>query len=121
MNKKIGTGFLIDSAYHGSTYVILQTPFMKQALRDTMEDFLYASTKSPDAGWHGFVTNGNYSFFYSGMLLATAAFNLTLRAWVPVLYTWVGLLDTELHCKHFCVLNEQILLLLLLYFLVYSP
>ena len=81
---------------------------MEQNLQEAVADWIENSTDGPDAGRHGFVTDGNHSFFRDGTLLTTCSFSSVMKAWVPVLYTWVARLDTEHHRPHFRFLNSQI-------------
>lgn len=58
---------------------------------------------------HGFVTDGDHSYFRVGTLLATCAFSSRMTSWAPVLYTWVLRLDTEHHRVHFRNLIKAII------------
>ncbi|KAJ3557349.1 hypothetical protein NM688_g1521 [Phlebia brevispora] len=67
LNKKLD-GFIIDSQVHGPSFIMMQS----------------AAMKWPNTGRHGFITDGDHSFFQSGTLLTTVAFSPVLKQWVPV-------------------------------------
>lgn len=101
LSKKFETPFIVDSCLHGPIYITMQTPFMAQMLDEAVDSWIEDAEDGPEAGRHGFVTDGDHSYFRQGPLLATCAFNKVLNAWVPVLYTWIDGLDTEHHRPHF--------------------
>lgn len=106
--EKMGvSGIIAGSSLFQPGYLSIQTPWMKQVLGEAVHDWV---APRPGAGEtrHGFVTDGDHSYFTTGNLLVTVAFNLTLYAWVPVLYTWVSKLDTQHHRAHFAILNRCI-------------
>ena len=88
--------FLVGSSVHGPTYLMFQTPFMRSLIEESVE-----SWASDDDGHHGFVTDGDHSFFRSGVLLATCTFNAIMQSWAPALYTWILRQDIEHHRPHF--------------------
>lgn len=108
LNDKL-EGFVVDSKMHGPTYLMVQSPDMKEWLKEAVEDWLRADEDGPTAGRHGFVTDGDHSFFRDGTLLTTVAFNSVLKQWVPVLYTWVSSLDKAHHRIHFNRLNDDVI------------
>ncbi len=105
---KLGGRFIVESSFSGPTYFSIQTPFMETIIEESVEDWIAQDMSGPDAGRHGFVTDGDQSFFRQGTLLTTCAFSTTLNKWVPVLYTWIDGLDTEHHRPHFRRLNQSI-------------
>ncbi len=109
LTSKHGVRFIVESSFSGPTYFVLQTPFMVSIIEESVRDWVLQDMSGPDAGRHGFVTDGDQSFFRQGTLLATCAFSTTLAQWVPVLYSWVDGLDTDHHRPHFRRLNQAIL------------
>ncbi|KAE9401742.1 hypothetical protein BT96DRAFT_937764 [Gymnopus androsaceus JB14] len=65
LEKKLNEPFIIDSRLHGSVIVlVLQTPFMRQMLHESIDLWLNDSTPDdPDASRHGCITDGDHSFF----------------------------------------------------------
>ncbi|TFK81763.1 hypothetical protein K466DRAFT_501589, partial [Polyporus arcularius HHB13444] len=108
LNAKLGTRFVVESSFSGPTYFVMQTPFMEKVIEESVADWITQDTSGPDAGRHGFVTDGDQSFFRQGTLLATCAFSTTVNMWLPVLYSWIDGLDTEHHRPHFRRLNQAI-------------
>lgn len=109
LNNKLGVRFIIESSFSSPTYFALRTPFMISVIRESVGDWVTQDLSGPDAGRHGFVTDGDQSFCRQGTLLATCAFSTTLCQWVPVLYTWMDALDAEHHRPHFRLLNQAII------------
>ena len=109
LRDKLGLDFIVESSFSGPTYFTLQTPFMVQVIEESVEDWVLQDRQSPDSGRHGFVTDGDHTFFTLGTLLATCAFSTTMGQWIPVLYTWVHGLDVLHHSPHFRRLNTEIL------------
>ncbi|KAJ3552568.1 hypothetical protein NM688_g4086 [Phlebia brevispora] len=108
--NKLEPGFIIDSRIsHPASYLSMQSPFMKLIIKESVDDWIRTSSEGPGAGRHGFVTDGDHSFFRTGTLLATCAFSISMNTWVPVLYTWVLHLDTDHHRAHFRNLNRSII------------
>jgi len=95
--------FVIDSSAHGPSYLVFQTPFMKSMVHETVETWTFDGT-----GRHGFVTDGDHSFFNTGVLLITCSFSTILQSWVPVLYTWILRQDIEHHRPHFRHISKRI-------------
>lgn len=108
VNERLN-GFIVDSKLHGPIYIMVQSSDMRDWLKEAVEDWLRADAEGPTAGRHGFVTDGDHSFFRDGTLLTTVAFNLVLKQWVPVLYTWVASLDKAHHRVHFNRLNHGVI------------
>ena len=109
VEKKLGAPFIVESSFSGPTYFTLQTPFMVDIIGESVADWIKQDVHSPDSGRHGFVTDGDHTFFSQGTLLVTCAFSTMLGQWIPVLYTWVHSLDIAHHCPHFRQLNAAIL------------
>ncbi|KAH6916538.1 hypothetical protein BKA70DRAFT_1419447 [Coprinopsis sp. MPI-PUGE-AT-0042] len=100
--------FVIGSGFHGSTkYAVFQTPFMAQLLSESVTEWDVRPAQSE--GRHGYVTDGDHSYFKTGVLLATCAFNAALESWAPVLFTWIRHQNSEHHRPHFRILFSQIL------------
>lgn len=79
---------------------------MREILLKAVDDW---KNESPNAeARHGFVTDGNESFFQDGVLLTTCIFSTTLKSWVPVLWTWTPKRDVESHRPHFRYLFRQV-------------
>lgn len=108
LNKELGSTFLVDSGFVDRAYVVMQTPFMKRLVGEAVEDWLTNSADGPDAGRHGFMTDGDHTFFSHGVLLVTAGFSRYTASWQPLLYTWISGLGTDDHCPHFHHLNSSI-------------
>lgn len=101
LQKKLKTPFMIDSSIHGPIYVMVQTPFMDKLIKDAVEDWIEETHTGSEDARHGFVTDGDHSFFRDGVLLATCVFSKVLNCWAPVLYTWIDGLDIAHHRPHF--------------------
>lgn len=102
--------FILDSNLGGPIYCVMQTSFMRQLIHDAVADWLndpveMASSTPPR---HGFVTDGDNSFFQRGVLLVTCVFSSVLGQWAPVLYTWIEGSDTAHHRAHFRCLHHDI-------------
>ncbi|KAF8516236.1 hypothetical protein JB92DRAFT_3311114 [Gautieria morchelliformis] len=108
LKEKFDTEFLVNSGIHSPTFIVLQTPFMAEHfLTDAIADWL-DSPASEEHARHGFVVDGDHSFFKSGVLLATCAWSHVLNKWAPVLYTWIDRQDIAHHRPHFKHLFGQI-------------
>lgn len=110
LNKELPSPFLINSGFVNQAFLVMQNRFMKQIITDTIIDWKADLLEGPNAGRHGFVTNGNHTFFHPGVLLTNCAFSTVLAAWVPVLYTQINGQSTEHHHPHFRHLNFAILM-----------
>lgn len=108
LNTKLGVRFVQESRVEGPTYFVLRTPFMDLTMRDSVVDWVADLQVGDDVGRHGLVIDGDHSFFRTGTLLATCAFNKVLGQWVPVLYSWILHLDIGHHRPHFRYLNASI-------------
>ena len=97
--------FLIESSVHGPTYLMFQTPFMRSLVEDSVESWVLDDSD----GHHGFVTDGDHSFFRSGVLLVTCTFNTIMQSWIPTLYTWVLRQDIEHHRPHFRRISDTVI------------
>lgn len=107
--KKLDSPFFIDSRLHGPIFITCQTPFMEQLIGEASLAWIQDSSTGDDSsGRHGFVTDGDHSFFRSGQLLATCVFSQVLNSWAPVLYTFMNGADTNHHRPHFHHVNEGV-------------
>ncbi|KAH6906610.1 hypothetical protein BKA70DRAFT_1401368 [Coprinopsis sp. MPI-PUGE-AT-0042] len=101
--------FLIDSGFHGkAAYVSLQTPWMAKQLQASVADWA-TQQGGAIANRHGYVTDGDHTYFRQGVLLATCTFSIQMACWIPVLYTWIFRQTTENHQPHFRNLFQQII------------
>lgn len=107
LNSKLGEPFIVDSGFHDICFIQFQTPFMEEAIKRTVDEWLEMDPQK-DAK-HGFVTDGNHSFFKAGVLLTTSIFDITTLAWIPVLYTWILNPDEKHHLPHFQRINAAII------------
>ncbi|KAF8512886.1 hypothetical protein JB92DRAFT_3116745 [Gautieria morchelliformis] len=108
LHEQRSTRFLLDSAFHHPTYVVVQTPWMQQCvLAEAVDDWINTPSGEGDAR-HRFVTDGDHSFFKSGVLLATCAFSRTLETWAPTMYTWIQSQDIAHHQPHFKQMFHQV-------------
>ncbi|TFK34948.1 hypothetical protein BDQ12DRAFT_612575, partial [Crucibulum laeve] len=102
LNNKFEVPFIVESQFHGPTYICLQTPFMDQLIKESVESWISDELEEgPITSRHGFVTDGDHSFYQNGVSLVTCAYNSTIQAWVPILYTWIDRQDTAHHRPHF--------------------
>ncbi|KIM39432.1 hypothetical protein M413DRAFT_415326 [Hebeloma cylindrosporum] len=92
LSEEFKKPFLVESSVHGPTYLMFQTPFMKSLVQESVDSWVL-----DDNVRHGFVTDGDHSFFRSGVLLVTCTFSTVMQAWVPTLYTWILRQDIEHH------------------------
>ncbi|KAJ7337396.1 hypothetical protein DFH08DRAFT_812749 [Mycena albidolilacea] len=60
-------------------------PFMDSLIKEAVEAWIADFAEGPEAGHHGFVTDGDMSFFRHGPLLATSVFSGGFTKWAPVL------------------------------------
>ncbi|KAJ7767357.1 hypothetical protein B0H14DRAFT_2633085 [Mycena olivaceomarginata] len=67
---KLSTSFIVDSSLNGPCYISFQTPFMDSLIKEAIEVWIADFAEGPEAGRHGFVTDGDMSFFRHGPLLA---------------------------------------------------
>ncbi|KAJ6535381.1 hypothetical protein DFH09DRAFT_1091717 [Mycena vulgaris] len=109
LNNRFSTPFIIDSGLSGPVYLTLQTPFMDEIIREAVESWIVDLADGPGASRHGFVIDGDHSFFRQGPLLATCAFSTTSREWTPILYSWINGLDTAHHRPHFRHIFQSII------------
>ncbi|KAF8061718.1 hypothetical protein FPV67DRAFT_293744 [Lyophyllum atratum] len=101
LNKELEVPFMVESQFHGPTYICLQTPFMEQIVKEAVESWIEDERDGPSASRHGFVTEGDHSYFQHGVLLVSCSFSAVLNMWVPVLYTWIDGQDINHHRPHF--------------------
>ncbi|KAF9547410.1 hypothetical protein CPC08DRAFT_648784, partial [Agrocybe pediades] len=104
LNERFPTPFMIDSAFHGPTYIVFRTPFMLRMLQECVNSW----GDTTEVARHGMVTDGDHTFFKDGVLNVTCVFSNVLSAWTPVLYTWILGLDTEHHRPHFHHISREI-------------
>ncbi|EAU81295.2 hypothetical protein CC1G_07225 [Coprinopsis cinerea okayama7 len=107
LNEELGEVFLIDSSLHNQAYLVFKTKWMDEVLQDSVDE--WGSLDPIMEERHGFVTDGNHSYFKEGILLTSSAFNSLLREWVPVVYTWILGEDIEHHRPHFRHLFKPII------------
>ncbi|KAJ7198233.1 hypothetical protein C8J57DRAFT_1262469 [Mycena rebaudengoi] len=107
--QKLTTPFIIDSSLNGRVYFTLQSLFMDALIKEAVDRWLADFAEGPEAGRHGFVTDGDHSFFRHGPLLASCMFSIVANGWAPVLYTWIDQQDIAHHRPHFwCLFNTVI-------------
>lgn len=108
LERKFGSQVVVGSQLSRPGYIAVQNDWMRLVLKEAVADWLVLDD-GPGATRHGFVTDADHSFFQCGSLLVSVAFNTTLSAWIPVLYTWVHKLDTAHHQAHFLLLNRCVI------------
>jgi hypothetical protein len=101
LRAKLSTPFIVDSSLNGPAYISFQTPFMDSLIKEAVEAWIMDFAEGPEAGRHGFVTDGDMTFFRNGPLLASCVFSGGFAKWAPVLYTWIDQQDTAHHRVHF--------------------
>lgn len=102
------TPWIKNSDFLNNQFVTMQTPFMAEVfLRDSVKSWSsdILEVKGPH---HGVITDGSHDFFKEGILLTSLVFSQIVLRWVPVLFTWVGVFDTEHHRVHFLSLFKNI-------------
>ncbi|KAJ6465938.1 hypothetical protein C8R47DRAFT_45502 [Mycena vitilis] len=109
LRKKIDIPFIVDSSLSGPAFISFQTPFMESLIKDAVEAWIVDFAEGPEAGRHGFVTDGDMSFFRHGPLLASCVFSGGFLKWAPVLYTWIEQQDTAHHRTHFRCLFKSVI------------
>ncbi|KAH6897925.1 hypothetical protein BKA70DRAFT_1527968, partial [Coprinopsis sp. MPI-PUGE-AT-0042] len=110
IQKKLEGPFLIDSGFHGdAVFAVLQTPWMATQLRTSATCTTALRVSEAASTRHGYVTDGDHSFFSHGVLLASCTFSDEMESWIPVLYTWILKQTTEGHRPHFRNLLGQII------------
>lgn len=100
--------FMVQSSMANLGYFTLQTRWMRDVVTESVLDWIENSSSGPEVGRHGFVTDGDHSYFREGTLLTTCAFNSVLMAWAPVALHLGSSSDTEHHRPHFRYLNRNI-------------
>ncbi|KAJ7721712.1 hypothetical protein DFH07DRAFT_946809, partial [Mycena maculata] len=109
LRNRLTTPFIVDSSLNGPVYVSFQTPFMDDLIKESVEAWISDFSEGPEAGRHGFVTDGDMSFFRHGPPLASCVFSGGFTSWAPVLYTWIGEQDTAHHRAHFRCLFKSVI------------
>lgn len=109
LERDVEEPFIVDSSMIRPTFCCLQTEFMRTVLHEAINDWLRSTSDGPLAARHGFVTDGDHTFFNKGVLLATVVFNVRTARWIPVLYTWILKQDEQHHRSHFRNLNKGVL------------
>ncbi|KAJ7107524.1 hypothetical protein C8R44DRAFT_744708 [Mycena epipterygia] len=109
LRKRLPTAFIVDSSLSGPVYITLQTPFMDEIIRESVESWILDLAEGPNAARHGIVVDGDHSFFRQGPLLASCAFSMTSNEWVPILYTWINSQDIIHHRPHFAHIFKAVM------------
>ncbi|KAJ7130567.1 hypothetical protein C8R44DRAFT_906239 [Mycena epipterygia] len=109
LRKRLPTAFIVDSSLSGPVYITLQTPFMDEIIRESVESWILDLAEGPNAARHGIVVDGDHSFFRQGPLLASCAFSMTSNEWVPMLYTWINSQDIIHHRPHFAHIFKAVM------------
>lgn len=109
LNKEFGTTFLVNSGFTDRAFVVMQSPFMRQNIKENIEDSL-DTTRSPGPAdsRHGNLSDTDHSYFRDGLLMTSCVFNPTINAWAPGVYSWIDGQGTEDHRVHFRQLNSSI-------------
>ncbi|KAJ3519178.1 hypothetical protein NMY22_g13323 [Coprinellus aureogranulatus] len=107
LNSTLDEPFIVDSGFHDICFFQMQTQYMRDAIARTVDDWLKMDPKKDTK--HGLITDGNHSFYKTGVLLTTGIFDLKTLVWIPVLYTWVHDVDEAHHLPHFRKLNSIII------------
>jgi hypothetical protein len=101
--------FLVNSSIHGPVFLTFQTSLMKDFLEEAITSWVTDISDGPEVGRHGFVTDGDHSFFQQGVLVVSCVFNSVLSAWSPVLYTWIQRQDIPHYRPHFQHISQQVI------------
>ncbi|KAJ7759113.1 hypothetical protein B0H16DRAFT_1313548 [Mycena metata] len=109
LNKRLPMPFIVESSLSGPVYITMQTPFMDEIIREAVESWIVDLADGPTASRHGFVIDGDHSFFRQGPLLASCAFSTTSQEWTPILYSWINGVDTAHHRPHFAHIFRSII------------
>ncbi|KAJ7347350.1 hypothetical protein DFH08DRAFT_699704, partial [Mycena albidolilacea] len=109
LQKRLPTPFIRASSLSGPVFINLQTPFMDEIIKESVESWILDLTNGPTAARHGFVIDGDLTFFQMGTLLATCAYSMTSNEWTPVLYSWINHQDTAHHRPHFAHIFESVI------------
>ncbi|KAJ7179791.1 hypothetical protein C8R46DRAFT_887044 [Mycena filopes] len=109
LNRRFSTPFIVDSSLNGPVYITLQTPFMDEIIREAVESWINDLAEGPTSSRHGFVLDGDHSYFRQGPLLASCAFSTTSHEWTPILYSWINGVDTAHHRPHFAHIFKSII------------
>ncbi|KAF6747390.1 hypothetical protein DFP72DRAFT_854370 [Ephemerocybe angulata] len=107
INSELKEVFLVDSSLHNLGYLTFQTPWMKNQIKESVLDWVKMGPETE--GRHGFVTDGNHSYFKDGVLLVSCIFSSKLLSWVPVLFSWLSRIDTAHHIPHFNRISTTVL------------
>ncbi|KAF6752572.1 hypothetical protein DFP72DRAFT_849711 [Ephemerocybe angulata] len=107
INRELKETFLVDSSLHDLGYLTFQTPWMKNQIKESVLDWVKMGPETE--GRHGFVTDGNHSYFKDGVLLVSCIFSSKLLSWVPVLFSWLSRIDTAHHIPHFNRISTTVL------------
>ncbi|RXW14424.1 hypothetical protein EST38_g11427 [Candolleomyces aberdarensis] len=98
--------FVVDSSIGGPVYITFQTDFMRQVLKEAMEE--WAKDNSRSERRHGIVTDGSHSYFRDGQLLTSCVFSPVTLSWIPIQFSWIYGKDTDHHIPHFERLGKYI-------------
>lgn len=109
LNKEFGVTFLVNSGFTDRAFVVMQSTFMRQNIKENIDDCL-DSTRSPGPAdsRHGNISDTDHSYFREGLLMTSCAFNPTMNAWAPAVYSWIDGQGTDDHRVHFRQLNSTI-------------
>ncbi|KAJ7116195.1 hypothetical protein C8R43DRAFT_902422 [Mycena crocata] len=100
--------WITDFDFLNREFVCMQTPFMRDVLlRESVESW-HAENLQAESGRHGVITDGTHDFFDQGILLTSLVFSQVVLRWVVVMYTWIGMQDTDHHRPHFKQLIQVI-------------
>ncbi|KAF8965742.1 hypothetical protein BDZ97DRAFT_1918031 [Flammula alnicola] len=121
LQQEFKTPFIINSSIHGPAFLTFQTPFMRTTLEKSVDSWNDQTPGNHLMARHGFVTDGDHSFFREGVLNVTCVFNPVMLAWIPVLYTWILRQDIAHHRPHFRHIQETVVKYLQLKGLEFEP
>ncbi|KIP01665.1 hypothetical protein PHLGIDRAFT_38881, partial [Phlebiopsis gigantea 11061_1 CR5-6] len=108
LEQDVGESFVVASGLVRPSFCCIQTAFMRLVLDEAINDWLQSPLDGPLASRHGFITDGDHTYFNKGILLATCVFNSRCLRWVPILHTWLLKQDTLHHQVHFKQLNASV-------------
>ncbi|KAJ6569381.1 hypothetical protein B0H19DRAFT_1066129 [Mycena capillaripes] len=109
LQTRLPTPFIVSSSLNSPAHITMQTPFMDDIIRECVESWILDLADGPTAGRHGFVIDGDHSYFQLGTLLATCAYSMTTNEWTPILYSWLNHQDTAHHRPHFAHIFQAVI------------
>ncbi|KAJ7763992.1 hypothetical protein DFH07DRAFT_939194 [Mycena maculata] len=101
LQESFETPWIVKSNLMDGGFIVMQTPFMREVLLQDQIRSWHEEVLVAESGRHGVVTDGCHDFFKQGVLLISLVFSQVMLRWSPVLYTWIGKLDTAHHKAHF--------------------